>query len=281
MTTANQGMSVEEIEQIVTHRVVNAIEEIAIYETKTSMACESMSQTKRQGDKVVENLATRRSGKVAVRVSVSRFLCLLFIDDITFPSGKRLCMIDGGWVMYAGFRLVMQRSTRRIIDMINVTNEIARAFDVTTKGILHYRYSWIFESWHKTYLRALMHSLYNLEKLPIVIRRLQTTEAGEGVSGMSTCSLSHCSGVPGRGTWYEYTSIKSLLGCSKKGHLKKFPLLVRKVPPAEDKRCHCQEDCTAIEDMGESWLKTHLYHSKTCDSYTIIQGKCPMIAHRF
>nr|GEV68256.1 hypothetical protein [Tanacetum cinerariifolium] len=31
---------------------------------------------------------------------------------------------------------------------------------------------------------------------------------------------------------------------------KKFPLLVRKVPPVEDKRCHCQEDCTAIEDMG-------------------------------
>nr|GEV12893.1 hypothetical protein [Tanacetum cinerariifolium] len=29
---------------------------------------------------------------------------------------------------------------------------------------------------------------------------------------------------------------------------KKFPLLVRKVPPAEDKRCHSQEDCTAIED---------------------------------
>nr|GEZ75130.1 hypothetical protein [Tanacetum cinerariifolium] len=61
---------------------------------------------------------------------------------------------------------------------------------------------------------------------------------------------------------------------------KKFLLLVRKVPPAEDKRCHYQEDCTAIEDMGESWSKTHLYHSKTCDSYTIIQGKCPMIAPR-
>nr|GEX65662.1 hypothetical protein [Tanacetum cinerariifolium] len=29
---------------------------------------------------------------------------------------------------------------------------------------------------------------------------------------------------------------------------KKFPLLVRKVPPVEDKRCHCQEDCTAIKD---------------------------------
>nr|GEV28848.1 ribonuclease H-like domain-containing protein [Tanacetum cinerariifolium] len=30
--------------------------------------------------------------------------------------------------------------------------------------------------------------------------------------------------------------------------LKKFPLLVRKVPPAEEKRCHCCEYCTAIED---------------------------------
>nr|GEW20240.1 putative ribonuclease H-like domain-containing protein [Tanacetum cinerariifolium] len=29
---------------------------------------------------------------------------------------------------------------------------------------------------------------------------------------------------------------------------KKFPLLVNKVPPAEEKRCHCSEDCTAIED---------------------------------
>nr|GEY39428.1 ribonuclease H-like domain-containing protein [Tanacetum cinerariifolium] len=29
---------------------------------------------------------------------------------------------------------------------------------------------------------------------------------------------------------------------------KKFPVLVRKVPPGEEKRCHCCEDCTAIED---------------------------------
>nr|GEV19969.1 retrovirus-related Pol polyprotein from transposon TNT 1-94 [Tanacetum cinerariifolium] len=29
---------------------------------------------------------------------------------------------------------------------------------------------------------------------------------------------------------------------------KKFPLLVRKVSPVKDKRCHCQEDCTAIKD---------------------------------
>ncbi|GJU32692.1 hypothetical protein Tco_1176281 [Tanacetum coccineum] len=38
MTTVNQGMSVEEIEQVVAQRVGNAIEAIAIYETKTSMA---------------------------------------------------------------------------------------------------------------------------------------------------------------------------------------------------------------------------------------------------
>nr|GEV36880.1 hypothetical protein [Tanacetum cinerariifolium] len=36
---------------------------------------------------------------------------------------------------------------------------------------------------------------------------------------MSTCSLSHCSGVPGRGTWHEYMSIKSLIGCFRKGKL--------------------------------------------------------------
>ncbi|GJU83719.1 hypothetical protein Tco_1286084 [Tanacetum coccineum] len=64
MKTANQGMSIEEIKQIVAHRVANAIEAIAIYETKTSMAREEMSQTKRQGDKVIKMLATRGSGKV-------------------------------------------------------------------------------------------------------------------------------------------------------------------------------------------------------------------------
>nr|GEV27711.1 hypothetical protein [Tanacetum cinerariifolium] len=41
------GMSVEEIEQVVAQRVANAIEEIAIYETQTNIACKSMSQTKR------------------------------------------------------------------------------------------------------------------------------------------------------------------------------------------------------------------------------------------
>ncbi|GJR77139.1 FAR1 DNA binding domain, zinc finger, SWIM-type, MULE transposase domain containing protein [Tanacetum coccineum] len=51
MTTVNQGMSFEEIEQIVAHQVANAIETIAIYENKTCMACESICQTKRLGSK--------------------------------------------------------------------------------------------------------------------------------------------------------------------------------------------------------------------------------------
>ncbi|GJW53806.1 putative reverse transcriptase domain-containing protein [Tanacetum coccineum] len=38
MTTVNQGMSVEEIEQVVAQRVANAIEAIAIYEPKPNMA---------------------------------------------------------------------------------------------------------------------------------------------------------------------------------------------------------------------------------------------------
>ncbi|GJR66147.1 hypothetical protein Tco_0012212 [Tanacetum coccineum] len=54
MTTVNQGMSVEEIERVVAQRVDNAIEAIAIYETKTNMAHKSMSQAKRQEDKCAE-----------------------------------------------------------------------------------------------------------------------------------------------------------------------------------------------------------------------------------
>nr|GFC08963.1 hypothetical protein [Tanacetum cinerariifolium] len=37
MTTVNQGMSVEEIEQVVAQRMANAIEAIAIYEAKTNL----------------------------------------------------------------------------------------------------------------------------------------------------------------------------------------------------------------------------------------------------
>ncbi|GKB55184.1 hypothetical protein Tco_0905937 [Tanacetum coccineum] len=47
MSTTNQGMSFAEIDQIVAHRVANAIETITIYETKTRMARELMSQIER------------------------------------------------------------------------------------------------------------------------------------------------------------------------------------------------------------------------------------------
>ncbi|GJW06873.1 hypothetical protein Tco_1569296 [Tanacetum coccineum] len=60
MTTVNQGMSVEEIKRVVAQRVANAIEAIAIYETKTNMARKSISQTKREKDKVVENASNKR-----------------------------------------------------------------------------------------------------------------------------------------------------------------------------------------------------------------------------
>nr|GEZ11166.1 reverse transcriptase domain-containing protein [Tanacetum cinerariifolium] len=59
MTTVNQGMSVEEIERVIAQRVANAIEAIAIYETKTNLARKSMSQTERQEEKVAENASNK------------------------------------------------------------------------------------------------------------------------------------------------------------------------------------------------------------------------------
>nr|GFB29926.1 hypothetical protein [Tanacetum cinerariifolium] len=61
MITVNQGMSVEEIELVVAQRAANAIEAIAIYETKTNLACKSMSQTERQEEKVAENASNKRN----------------------------------------------------------------------------------------------------------------------------------------------------------------------------------------------------------------------------
>ncbi|GJX00819.1 putative reverse transcriptase domain-containing protein [Tanacetum coccineum] len=52
MATVNQGMSVEEIEQIVAQRVANAIKAIAIYE--------SLNQTKQQENKVAGNASNKR-----------------------------------------------------------------------------------------------------------------------------------------------------------------------------------------------------------------------------
>ncbi|GKD11380.1 hypothetical protein Tco_1191065, partial [Tanacetum coccineum] len=51
MSTTGQGMSFAEIEQIVAQRVTNAIEAIAIYETKTRVARDSIDQVARQGAK--------------------------------------------------------------------------------------------------------------------------------------------------------------------------------------------------------------------------------------
>nr|GFA76201.1 hypothetical protein [Tanacetum cinerariifolium] len=53
MTTVNQGTSVEEIERVVAQRVDNAIEAIAIYETKTNLACKvRASKPKRMQDAI-------------------------------------------------------------------------------------------------------------------------------------------------------------------------------------------------------------------------------------
>nr|GEV99399.1 reverse transcriptase domain-containing protein [Tanacetum cinerariifolium] len=58
MTTVNQGMSVEEIKRVVAQRVANAIEAIAIYETKTNLAHKSMSQTKQKEKEKVSRAHT-------------------------------------------------------------------------------------------------------------------------------------------------------------------------------------------------------------------------------
>nr|GFB80104.1 hypothetical protein [Tanacetum cinerariifolium] len=60
MTTVNQGMSFEEIERVVAQRVANAIEAIAIYETKTNLARKTMSQAERQEEKVAKNASNKR-----------------------------------------------------------------------------------------------------------------------------------------------------------------------------------------------------------------------------
>nr|GEV05374.1 hypothetical protein [Tanacetum cinerariifolium] len=52
MTTANQGMSVEEIKQIIAQRVANAIEAIAIYQL--------INQTKQRENKVAGNASNKR-----------------------------------------------------------------------------------------------------------------------------------------------------------------------------------------------------------------------------
>nr|GEW90181.1 putative reverse transcriptase domain, ribonuclease H-like domain, aspartic peptidase domain protein [Tanacetum cinerariifolium] len=61
MTITNQGMSFVEVEQIIAHRVANAIETIDIYETKTRMARESMNQINQQEERIAENTSNKRN----------------------------------------------------------------------------------------------------------------------------------------------------------------------------------------------------------------------------
>nr|GEV03173.1 putative reverse transcriptase domain-containing protein [Tanacetum cinerariifolium] len=56
----NQGMSLVEVEQIIAQRVANAIETIAIYETKTHMARESTNQTIQKEGKIEEDNNNKR-----------------------------------------------------------------------------------------------------------------------------------------------------------------------------------------------------------------------------
>ncbi|GJU80799.1 putative reverse transcriptase domain-containing protein [Tanacetum coccineum] len=90
ITTVNQGMSVEEIEQVVAQRVANAIEAIAIYETKTKMACKSISQAKREEDKIAENASNKRKWEEIVHCNPTDKFVIVFIDDILiYPKNKQ------------------------------------------------------------------------------------------------------------------------------------------------------------------------------------------------
>ncbi|GJU00211.1 reverse transcriptase domain-containing protein [Tanacetum coccineum] len=60
MSTMNQRMSFEKIEQMLALREANAIETIAIYEAKTRVACDLMNRVERQKDKVAENASNKR-----------------------------------------------------------------------------------------------------------------------------------------------------------------------------------------------------------------------------
>ncbi|GJW35298.1 hypothetical protein Tco_0058218 [Tanacetum coccineum] len=60
MSASRQGMSSEEMEQVVAQRVANAIEAIAIYESKIRMAHNSMNQVVREEATVGKNVSNKR-----------------------------------------------------------------------------------------------------------------------------------------------------------------------------------------------------------------------------
>ncbi|GJU52198.1 hypothetical protein Tco_1225912 [Tanacetum coccineum] len=60
MSTANQWLNFAEIKRMVAQRVANAIETIAIYETKTRMARDSLDRVERQEYKEAKNASNKR-----------------------------------------------------------------------------------------------------------------------------------------------------------------------------------------------------------------------------
>ncbi|GJV08515.1 reverse transcriptase domain-containing protein [Tanacetum coccineum] len=64
MSASRQGMSSEEMEQVVAQRVTNAIKAIAIYESKICMAHDSMNQVVREEATVGKNVRNKRNGEV-------------------------------------------------------------------------------------------------------------------------------------------------------------------------------------------------------------------------
>nr|GFD55882.1 hypothetical protein [Tanacetum cinerariifolium] len=63
MTTVNQRMSIEEIERVVAHRGVDAVEAaVAIYETTTKVAHKSRRQTGREEEEAAEAGSKKKWG---------------------------------------------------------------------------------------------------------------------------------------------------------------------------------------------------------------------------
>ncbi|GJS61886.1 hypothetical protein Tco_0656670 [Tanacetum coccineum] len=60
MSASRQGMSFEEMEHVVAQRVANAIEAIAIYESKICMAHDSMNQVVREEATIGKNVSNKR-----------------------------------------------------------------------------------------------------------------------------------------------------------------------------------------------------------------------------
>ncbi|GJS57389.1 putative reverse transcriptase domain-containing protein [Tanacetum coccineum] len=87
-------MSVEEVERVVSQRVANAIEAIAIYETKTNMARKSMSQTKQQECKLSKYQAVIVCAEKIVRIPWRNKTLIIHGDGSTQGNVTRLNIIS-------------------------------------------------------------------------------------------------------------------------------------------------------------------------------------------